>query len=478
MCLCRITASAEEVDPLGTDDRRVTLWAVAAAVVLIALAIWLCVKKRKNKKASMPRNKVAGLSDKKYLRSYCKRIGSDGTNRCVAYIAFDAKSAAERFSKESCGDTIEYASKLLAGILDENDCAASVGDGEFAMYFEYSDIGRAKQKVEDIVDILNKYQRQKNGGQSSPFVAGLYAVKEKNDNFDIALANAKLGYNRALESNVSVCICTKDIIRNEYNRVSLRSKLSQAIDNNEFEAFVQFIYGINDKKFVGGEILSRWNSSIDGFVTPAYYINDMRAVGVIGKFDYYMLEKTCKILEKWKNTEFCDLRLSCNFTRITISEEDFLQKFTAVIKKHDFDHGKLIIEITEDAFFDNSTAAYKNLAECKKMGFGVAIDDFGAGSSSVSDLAEYPVDIIKIDRQIIKKSATKRGEALIEGLSNLAHNLGMQVLCEGVETAEQDKVVRDGAADYIQGYYYSYVFPIEESENYYRKRELMNTVSE
>lgn len=120
---------------------------------------------------------------------------------------------------------------------------------------------------------------------------------------------------------------------------------------------------------------------------------------------------------------------------------------------------------------DNTTVAYRNILECKSMGCRIALDDLGSGYSSLQDLCDYPIDIIKIDRHILLKSTTPRGNALLEGLTKLGHDLGMKVLCEGVESeAEKQRVCKAGC-DYVQGFYYSRVLPKEEANLFYERNQ-------
>ena len=97
------------------------------------------------------------------------------------------------------------------------------------------------------------------------------------------------------------------------------------------------------------------------------------------------------------------------------------------------------------------------------------LDDFGNGYTSLDDLCDYPVDIIKIDRHFVLKTLSGRGHSLLQGIVNTAHELGTRVLCEGIETDTQDENVKKANCDYIQGFYYSRVLPIEEADNYYKK---------
>ncbi|EJX04603.1 diguanylate cyclase/phosphodiesterase [gut metagenome] len=120
------------------------------------------------------------------------------------------------------------------------------------------------------------------------------------------------------------------------------------------------------------------------------------------------------------------------------------------------------MEITEDAKETNKQAAFSNIAHCKNMGFRIALDDAGDGYTSIADLRDYPIDVVKIDRSILNSAVTSRGAALLRGITFLVHSLDMRVLCEGVETKEQADMLRDLGCDYIQGYYFYRPLPLKE----------------
>lgn len=266
----------------------------------------------------------------------------------------------------------------------------------------------------------------------------------------------------------TICYDTHSI-----HKIQSEKKLAESfingLEKNEFKMYLQFVVDNKTKKIVLAEALSRWDSREKGLIGPAKYIEKMESAGFISKHDFYMFELVCHQLEKWSNTEYKDITISCNFTRITLSEEDFIDKITTISQRYNFDKSKLAIEITEDAIEKDRETAMQNVRRCKELGFRVYLDDLGSGYTSLSNLCDYPVDIVKLDRDILLKTDTPRGKDLFSGIISLAHNLNMKVICEGVETEEQDLLVSASGCDYIQGWYYSKPLPLEECELLVRK---------
>lgn len=244
-------------------------------------------------------------------------------------------------------------------------------------------------------------------------------------------------------------------IKKKSEEKQLLSKIEAAFINEEFKMYLQFIVDNKTKKLASAEALSRWINWSGETIFPGTYIGLMEKSGIIVKFDYYMFDKVCSKLAQWKNTEFGDFTLSCNITRITISEKNFAEKIEAIAQKYDFDRKKLLIEITEDAMEKNLAVAKQNIIKAKELGFSIALDDMGTGYTSLVNICEYPIDVVKIDRDVLLLAEKENGRKLFLGIIALINKLNLKVVCEGVETQEQNDLVSESECDYIQGWYYS-----------------------
>ena len=249
----------------------------------------------------------------------------------------------------------------------------------------------------------------------------------------------------------------------------LLKNIKKGFENQEFKMYLQFIVDNKQGKITSAETLSRWENASGEVIFPGTYIGILEKSGLITRFDYYMFEKVCQKLSQWKGTEFGDVTLSCNLTRITISEKDFVEKIKEISDKYDFDRSKLLIEITEDSVEKNLVVAMLNIFEIKKLGFRIALDDMGSGYTSLVRLCEYPIDVVKIDREILLLAETEKGKKLLFGIVSLAHFLNLKVVCEGVETEEQNKLVAESECDYIQGWYYSKALPESHAEDFVKE---------
>lgn len=282
-----------------------------------------------------------------------------------------------------------------------------------------------------------------------------------------AMKNARRGYLCAVSENKDFFFASHKIIEDNISSEKIRTGLKKAIKNNEFKVYLQFIAENKSEKICGAEVLSRWDNPEKGILSPGAYIGIMKDMGFISKHDCFIFDKTCALLEKWQKEEkYKNLFLTCNFTRISVGEENFYKKIKDISDKYDFPHKNLIIEMTEDSLIQDGLTAKKNISECKKMGFKIAIDDMGSGFSSISDLYENEIDIVKVDKKFITEGVNMRSEKLLCGMISLAHGLGASVICEGIETEAQRSYIRKTECEMLQGYYYSRTLPYKEAMRY------------
>jgi len=305
------------------------------------------------------------------------------------------------------------------------------------------------------------------------FHSAVYHLASSDKNCEILLFNLRKNCNRIFGTEKQIVYCDTHSMNIIQEEKKITESILKGFENNEFKMYLQFIVDNKTKQIVSAESLSRWDSPQKGLISPGKYIANMEMAGLISKHDFYMFELACRQLEKWNGTEFGNIALSCNFTRITLSEENFIDKLKMISNSYNFDKSMLAIEITEDAIEKDRKIATQNVRLCKELGFRVYLDDLGSGYTSLANLCDYPIDVVKIDRDILLKTENQKGKELFTGIIALAHSLRIKVICEGVETEEQNNLVSSSNCDFIQGWYYSKALPLEECESFidiYEKR--------
>ncbi|MBQ4526453.1 MAG: EAL domain-containing protein [Clostridia bacterium] len=377
----------------------------------------------------------------------------------IAYIIINSEYLKTFDDKSEFGDTVKYTSKVLSSFALADDYVARISENGFAFMFKCDNQSFAKDKIETLINKLNSFSKADDVAASNMCYAALYNLKREDDNCETLLFNLRKNCNTIFNTENTLIVCDESLIHLSGHELEIVKRISDGLNNSEFKLYLQYIVENKTGKIVSAEALSRWEDPQRGLVFPGEYIEIMENSALISKLDYFMFESVCKQLEAWQDTEMNDVSVSCNITRITLSEVDFIEKITTIADKYHFKKSKLIIEITEDAAEKNLENATSNIDICKKMGYSIALDDLGSGYTSLVNLCSYPIDIVKIDRDIMLKTNRNQGKNLFSGVISLAHNLGLKVVCEGVETDEQYEFVTQSECDYIQGWYFSKPFP-------------------
>ncbi len=240
-------------------------------------------------------------------------------------------------------------------------------------------------------------------------------------------------------------------------RLQLETDLRRAVELGEFETYYQPIVDLSNGRVVSVEALSRWQRPA-GITMPSEFIELADATGLILPLNRQLLRDACLQLKSWhlRFPFYPPLRVSVNLTPRQFAQEDLCVQFRKIFEETSVDPRWVDLEITETiamADVERSTAV---LAECTGLGVGISIDDFGTGYSSLSRLKHFSVNTLKIDRSFISAvHCDPDAQEIVRAIVLLAHNLGLKVVGEGVETEEQEGFLRGLGCDFAQGFLYS-----------------------
>lgn len=246
-------------------------------------------------------------------------------------------------------------------------------------------------------------------------------------------------------------------------------ELRLALANEEFEFFIQ-PQVTTDGRVLGGEALVRWNHPQNGIVTPFSFIGIMEKHGMIAALDQMVWRKVCKKLEQWKKDNITDFYISVNISTKDFFYMDVYETFIGLANEYDIDKSKLKLEITESAIMQNEEEQIDLIEKLRDAGFTVEMDDFGSGYSSLNMLNKMPVDVLKLDMGFLETNADEnRTRTIVQNIQNLAKDLNMLTIAEGVETKEQADFLTSIGCDILQGYLFSPPVSISEFEEKYIK---------
>lgn len=245
----------------------------------------------------------------------------------------------------------------------------------------------------------------------------------------------------------------------------LEQRFTSALLNDEFVLHFQPKVEVSGFKIVGLEALIRWNHPQQGLIYPSEFIPLAENTGHILDLGMWVIRAACQQIRLWKDKQIPVVRVAVNVSAQQLKDDTLAGYIDACIKKFGLAHQDLEIEITETSLIDNFDEVKSKLKKIKATGVTVALDDFGNGFSSLSYIKTLPIDVIKIDKAFIADIKNSHDDAIIVNSTiTLAHNLGKQVVAEGVETIDQLVHLKTAGCDQVQGYYFSRAVSAEKAE--------------
>lgn len=242
------------------------------------------------------------------------------------------------------------------------------------------------------------------------------------------------------------------------SRLQLESDLRQAVEQNQFEVYYQPIVTLATGRLAGFEALVRWNHPLRGLVSPVDFIPVAEETGLIVPIGKWVLEEACMKIRKWQinSPSHRSLSLSVNLSGRQVAQPDLLEQIKDALTRSKLNAHCLKLEITESVVMENAEAATLMFRQLRALGVQLSIDDFGTGYSSLSYLHRFPLNYLKIDRSFVSRmtSADDNSE-IVRTIATLAHNLGMEVIAEGIETEEQHRQLKALGCAYGQGFLFS-----------------------
>lgn len=248
-------------------------------------------------------------------------------------------------------------------------------------------------------------------------------------------------------------------------RLEMEISLRRALERKEFEVYYQPKLCTKTRKIVGMEALVRWHHPTLGFISPAEFIPLAEETGLILPLGEWVLRTACYQIKLWNEQGFPLLKVSVNLSAYQFQQQNLLETISKIIEETKIDPNYLELEMTESAIMKNETSAVTILHQLKEAGIKISIDDFGTGYSSLSHLKKLPLDVLKIDKSFVQDMTVSPDDAsLVMTIITLAHNLGLKVIAEGVETEEQLRFLHLLRCDEWQGFLYSKPVPADQFE--------------
>jgi diguanylate cyclase (GGDEF)-like protein/PAS domain S-box-containing protein len=256
---------------------------------------------------------------------------------------------------------------------------------------------------------------------------------------------------------------SEDIRAHSLERIELESSLRRALERSQFSLQYQAKLDLKSRRITGVEALLRWRHPHLGMVPPAQFIPVAEETGLIVPIGNWVLRTACEQNMAWQREGLPPVCMAVNLSARQFADEALPEEVRAALRESGMRPELLELELTESMVMRNAERAARVLADIKKMGVRIAIDDFGVGYSSLAQIKRFPIDTLKVDRSFIRdleKNAEDR--AITKAIINMGKTLSLSVVAEGVESAAQQTFLVDHDCDALQGYYFSK--PIDQDE--------------
>jgi diguanylate cyclase (GGDEF)-like protein/PAS domain S-box-containing protein len=358
----------------------------------------------------------------------------------------------------SAGDQLltGVAARLRAAI-EPTDFVARLGGDEFAIFLSgCADPVRLDELAKRIFNAL--HPPFEIAGQSIYIGTSIGIAVSPKDAVDVEqlLSSADLAlYGSKSSGGGTRTFFSRAMQNKSEERHRLNSDLRQALANNEFELWYQPQIRLTDKSLSGVEALLRWRHPEDDLLTPRAFIQVLEDSAIAEDAGDWIVEQACAAAADWERAGLGSLRVGINLFAAQLRSGRLFDVVSSALQKHGRSYGSLELEITENTVLRHSNQSTKALRRLKALGVGIAFDDFGTGFASLSLLQKYPLTRLKIDRSFVARIDRKAGDAaIVKAVVSMAKSLDLEVIAEGVETAEQEAALMRLGCNEAQGYRY------------------------
>ena len=393
-----------------------------------------------------------------------------GTKVAVLFLDLDNFKKINDSLGHSLGDMlIQSVAKRLLGEFRDADTIARLGGDEFLIVVE--NVADEREVVELADRLLRAFDESYIIKGNELFVTtsvGVTLYPEDGSTPDILIKNADMAmYQSKAKGKNAYFLFTEEMNERVAKRINLENDMRQALKERQFTVYFQPKVNQRTGAVTGMEALVRWVKPDGTIVSPVEFIPLAEETGLIVPLGEFVLEASCKAMQIFDGVGCGDIKVSVNLSPIQFEQEDLVEMVIDNLERNGLASSRLELEITESTLMTDVQTSIAKLNLLVDHGISIAIDDFGTGHSSLYYLKNFPIDVLKIDRSFVRDITEDVSDAqIVETIIMMAHNLGMTVVAEGVETKEQLELLDSFGCKTIQGYYYSKPLPLEEVIEY------------
>jgi len=385
----------------------------------------------------------------------------------------------ESFGHQVGDQLLLLVAQRIRRCLQPADIVARIGGDEFAILLH------SVSDAEEVIEVANCLQQElqipitlsEHQIQTTISIGAALCNPANPLDPESLIRNVHTAMNRARESGVACAFFVEDMHDQAIYRLELEEDLRHGIQAGEFQLCYQPIMDLQNNEIAGFEALVRWHSPKRGLVFPDQFIPLAEETGLINPLGTWILKEACQQMQTWQQrfTNLPSLWISVNLSGRQFLEKNFVDSVQRILHETQFNPRRLKLEITESIIMHDIEGILEQLHDLKALGIQISIDDFGTGYSSLSYLHRFPVDTLKIDQSFVHGIEENGDNSdITRAIVDLSHNLGMNVIAEGIETSFHLEFLRAIGCEYGQGYFFSKPIASQDVKDFLRAESKVN----
>lgn len=416
---------------------------------------------------------LTGLPNKRLLASRAEQLFrlTERQKLCCSLLIMDVndfKNINDTLGHQAGDQVLREVAERLKKSLRLSDVLARLGGDEFAILLFNCDAKEAEKVAVKLLLALKQPLECQGRILSVEASIGISEFPTHGDNLDTLMRRADVAMYYAKKRDIKTSVYDVMQDKNSVEQMSLLKELNHAIKSDGMELYYQPQVEMDGSQRLSVEALIRWNHPQKGMVFPDQFIPLAEDSGLIIPMTWWVLETAMKQCAVW-HQDGLPVNVSINISANFLQEEHLVQRVAEFIRKYQVPDDVFALEITENTLMDDPHQASKTLIEISEMNIDVSIDDFGTGYSSLAYLKHLEIDELKIDQSFVMgMNEYKNDSVIVQTVIDMAHNLGLRVVAEGVESREDWDSLAAMGCDFIQGYFISRPKPVGEISEWLR----------
>lgn len=376
---------------------------------------------------------------------------------------------------ENGDKTLKYCYETIVHHLRNGEFAGRNSADIFEMLILNEEKEPLIRRLNAIASDINKFNDTRDDKYYIPLRCGIYHITDKTLNFTTIYDRANIARKVAKKNQTDELYTVSFYDDTERIRQNMEkdmgNRMRKALETGEFSVFLQPKINLHHNNTQGAEALVRWKYNNTQLLQPVEFIPLFERNGFITQLDKFVFEQACKIIKNWTDHEMKPIQISINLSQLHLKNPCFFTEFVEISKKYNLPPKLIEFEFTESVAFENMENLAKIIDQMHENGFTCSLDDFGSGYSSLNILSQLSVDTIKLDREFFRDSNfdNTRSKKIIASIVNLAKELGVTTVAEGIESMKQVEFLKSIGCDMVQGFVFSEPVPHEEFIEFMKK---------